>query len=1071
MSINTTILNSAVSTNSRVWILDVQTTLYTLNFQTTGPIGSPNLIFHLQEAYLNDPLDPIPGGQSSTSSAITTATSGSISVSDVNSTCVLVSWTISGGSFGNVLATVNQSASSIVSGTVTATQGEPNTLANAWSVEITDGTYVLGTNAHPVAITGSISAVNPSVGTNSQAAPTSSTQIGFLSSSDLVPVSSSNPLPISGTIEASNPSVGTNDDAIPTSSTLIGASDGTDLQQLLVESSSHPNLRVSIFNGATEAGVTGSNALKVDGSAVTQPVSGTVAISGGTITSITDSVAVTGTVTANAGTNLDTSALATSANQTNGNQQTQIVEGGNTATVTASSALKVDGSAVTQPISAASLPLPTSASTSALQTTGNSTLSTISGQLPASLGAKTTANSMAVNIASDQTVSVSASSLPLPTGAATSANQTNGNQLSQVVDASGHVQPAGDIPSRSIQTEITDGTNVLGTSSHPVRIDPTGTTTQPISGTITANAGTGTFAISAASLPLPTGAATSANLTTLGTQTTEINDGTHSGTIKAASTAAVATDTALVVAVSPNNSVAVTGTFYQATQPVSGTITANAGTGTFTVSGTVAATESGTWTVQPGNTPNTTPWLSTINQGGNSATVTAANALKVDGSAVTQSVSGTVTANAGTGTFTVSGTVTANAGTNLNTSALATSANQTTLGTQTTELNDGTHSGTIKAASTAAATTDTALVVALSPNSPLPAGSAALGSVSVSNFPATQAVSGTVTANAGTGSFTVAQATASNLNANVSGTVAATQSGTWNVGTLTSLTNALPAGSNTIGAVTQASGPWTTNATQINGTTVLTGGIAGSQGVGGLAATGSAVSGNPVLTAGWDGTNARTRLTDTSGREVVIGAAASGSAVTGNPVLVAGSDGTNAQTLGVTAKQTQSTEFLNVQQPKDSGRSILVLTYTNATSATTTTVTVLTTLVQNSNFTSSTGVTAFQVPASKTLRLQSFTATAVVNATTTTATAVQTVYVDIRVSTTNTTTALSTAPIVYTLPVPVNADSLLTAQSISATFPGGIEIPASDYVGISVHNATTTVAATCTGVTLLGYTY
>lgn len=32
--------------------------------------------------------------------------------------------------------------------------------------------------------------------------------------------------------------------------------------------------------------------------------------------------------------------------------------------------------------------------------------------------------------------------------------------------------------------EVTDGTNVLGTSSHPIRIDPTGTTTQPVSGTV-----------------------------------------------------------------------------------------------------------------------------------------------------------------------------------------------------------------------------------------------------------------------------------------------------------------------------------------------------------------------------------------------------------------------------------------------------------------------------------------------------------------------------------------------------------------------------------------------------------
>jgi len=57
--------------------------------------------------------------------------------------------------------------------------------------------------------------------------------------------------------------------------------------------------------------------------------------------------------------------------------------------------LRVDGSAVTQPISAASLPLPSGAATSALQTQ-------ISGQLPLSLGQKTMANSLAVVVASDQ---------------------------------------------------------------------------------------------------------------------------------------------------------------------------------------------------------------------------------------------------------------------------------------------------------------------------------------------------------------------------------------------------------------------------------------------------------------------------------------------------------------------------------------------------------------------------------------------------------------------------------------------------------------------------------------------
>lgn len=52
-----------------------------------------------------------------------------------------------------------------------------------------------------------------------------------------------------------------------------------------------------------------------------------------------------------------------------------LIQGGN------STAVKVDGSAVTQPVSAASLPLPSGAATSALQTTGNSTLTTINSTL------------------------------------------------------------------------------------------------------------------------------------------------------------------------------------------------------------------------------------------------------------------------------------------------------------------------------------------------------------------------------------------------------------------------------------------------------------------------------------------------------------------------------------------------------------------------------------------------------------------------------------------------------------------------------------------------------------------
>ena len=66
-----------------------------------------------------------------------------------------------------------------------------------------------------------------------------------------------------------------------------------------------------------------------------------------------------------------------------------------------------------------------------------------------------------------------------------------------------------------------------------------------------------------------------------------------------------------------NASIAVTGTFWQATQPVS---------------------QSGTWTVQPGNTANTTPWLTTISNGGISASTRggSSSALSSDASLIVQ---------------------------------------------------------------------------------------------------------------------------------------------------------------------------------------------------------------------------------------------------------------------------------------------------------------------------------------------------------------------------------------------------------------------------------------------------
>jgi hypothetical protein len=77
-----------------------------------------------------------------------------------------------------------------------------------------------------------------------------------------------------------------------------------------------------------------------------------------------------------------------------------------------------------------------------------------------------------------------------------------------------------------------------GTATNPFRIDPTGTTTQPVSGTVAVS---NSFALDAT--------------LTGGTQKTKVTDGTNTAAVKAASTAAAATDPALVVAISPNNTV------------------------------------------------------------------------------------------------------------------------------------------------------------------------------------------------------------------------------------------------------------------------------------------------------------------------------------------------------------------------------------------------------------------------------------------------------------------------------------------------------------------------------------
>jgi hypothetical protein len=229
--------------------------------------------------------------------------------------------------------------------------------------------------------------------------------------------------------------------------------------------------------------------------------------------------------------------------------------------------------------------------------------------------------------------------------------------------------------------------------------------TQPVSGTITANAGTN----------LNTSALALDATLTGGTQQAKITDGTNVATVKPASTVPVATDKALVV--TARDSIAVTGTFWQATQPVSGTVTVNAGTNLNTSALALDATLTGGTQqskITDGTNVATVKAASTLPAATDKAlVVTARDSIAVTGTfwQATQPVSGTFWQ----ATQPVSGTVTANAGTNLNTSALALDATLTGNNARA-RITDGTNLAAVKAASTAPVAADPALVVAWSPN-------------------------------------------------------------------------------------------------------------------------------------------------------------------------------------------------------------------------------------------------------------------------------------------------------------------------------------------------------------------
>ncbi len=149
-------------------------------------------------------------------------------------------------------------------------------------------------------------------------------------------------------------------------------------------------------------------------------------------------------------------------------------------------------------------------------------------------------------------------------------------------------------------------------------------------------------------------------------------------------------------------------------------------------------------------------------------------------------------------------------------------------------------------------------------------------------------VTGTVTANAGTGNFTVTQATAANLNATVTGTVAATQSGTWNINNVSG-TVSLPTG-----AATSAN-----QATEITSLQLLDDVVA---------TDGSAALTKLYQVGGTDGTNAQILSTNATGH---LNIADGGNSITVDGTVTANA-GTGTFTVSGTVTANAGTGTMNV---------------------------------------------------------------------------------------------------------------------------------------------------------------
>ena len=374
-------------------------------------------------------------------------------------------------------------------------------------------------------------------------------------------------------------------------------------------------------------------------------------------------------------------------------------------TATNSTPVKADGSGVTQPVSVASLPLPTGAATAANQSTANSSLASIvtnTGNIPAQ-GQAVAAASLPVVLPTAQITTLTppaaitnyaketggnlatiatnlpaqgqalaAASMPVvlpasqittltPPAAITNYAQETGGNLATVVTNTNK------IPSKG-QAAMANSTPVAIASDQSA-VPVSGTfwqSTQPVSGSVTANAGTN---LNTSALALESGGnlatiasntaanATAANQTN-GSQKTQVTVGPNDPT-----------NTTGSITTQDTNSTATSG--YQSVSIITGTPSANAAVSA-TISGksTVKIQLAGTWTgtitfersMDGGTTWESTAWHVV------GSVYTAGSAT---GNGIFETSVGAATNVRTRATAAITGTVTANAGTNMSTAALA----------------------------------------------------------------------------------------------------------------------------------------------------------------------------------------------------------------------------------------------------------------------------------------------------------------------------------------------------------------------------------------------------------------